>query len=336
MALFVFELQIGLVILLDAILGDPRWLPHPVRLIGFFCSVFESIFRKVVPSEFVAGLFTVVFVLLLSIGLSAAVLLKVDQISHLAACMVAVFLLYTSIAAKDLFVHSRAVYQVLCSSESLDPARHAVAQIVGRDTQALDKKAVVRACVETIAENMVDGVTAPLFYAVIVSLCASLFEGNPLFYAVCGAIGYKAVNTMDSMFGYKNKTYLWFGRIAALLDDLVNFIPARLTGLILIPTAYCLGLDWQGSFLILKRDRLSHASPNAAHSEAAVAGALGVQLGGNSFYFGKEIVKPTIGTANREIVGEDILVANKLMFLGSFFFILILLLFRFCVLQLFT
>lgn len=254
--------------------------------------------------------------------------------SFLAQC-IAVFLLYTSVAMRDLIVHSKMVYRQLQNNDSasLDPARKAVAQIVGRDTAVLDRRGIIRATVETVAENMVDGVTAPLFYAVLFSFFAPLTGISPIFLAVLGAFGYKAVNTMDSMFGYKNEQYLFFGRSAALTDDFVNFIPARLSGLILIPAAALCGYDWGNAWKVFTRDRLAHASPNAAHPEAAVAGALKIELGGVSQYFGKKIIKPVIGDDEREVEGGDILRTNRLMLLASFLFLLMILFVRLLFLQ---
>lgn len=325
---FLFELQLGAALLLDLLFGDPRWFPHPVRIIGWFCTSCETAFRKIMQSEMVAGVLTVLSVLVLSVGGTASLLLTVAFFSLTAAKLLGVFLLYTSIAARDLAGHSRAVYNSLQSDESLESARRAVAQIVGRDTETLERKGIVRACVETVAENMVDGVTAPLFYAICFTLLAPSTGIDPLFLAVLGATFYKAVNTMDSMFGYKNDRYLAFGKMAAKLDDLVNFLPARLSGLILIPAAFFLGLDSRGAWLIFKRDRLSHASPNAGHPEAAFAGALGIQLGGKSCYFGKELVKPVIGDHGREIEDQDILRSNRLMLFGSLLFLMLMLVLR--------
>ena len=321
---------------LDLLLGDPRWLPHPVRLMGFFCNRIEAMTRKRISSEYLAGFVTVLLVLTLTLGSTAAILAAIYFCSPLMAIIVSVILLYTTIAMRDLAVHSRAVYNVLQDSESLESARLAVGRIVGRDTEALDRKAIIRACVETVAENMVDGVTAPLFYGVVCSLLAPLTGINPLFPALLGSMGYKAVNTMDSMFGYKNDTYVLFGRVAARLDDFVNFLPARLTGLLIVPVSFVLGFDWRNAIIVFKKDRLSHASPNAGHPEAAVAGALGVQLCGTSIYFGKEIVKPVIGKAIREIKDNDIILTNRLMLSVSFFFVFVLLLSRLAILQFFS
>lgn len=337
--MFVFDLQIGAAVVLDLLLGDPRCLPHPVRLIGIFCVWSEKVFRRLISSECIAGLFAVCTVIFLTLALTAVLLLSVNYYSASLGQIVAVFLLYTSLAARGLVTHSRQVYNALFNTHSLDGARTAVGQIVGRDTAELDRPGIIRACVETVAENMVDGVTAPLFYGILFSLFALFtpFAGiSPLFLAVFGAMGYKAVNTMDSMFGYKNERYLFFGRTAARLDDLVNWIPARISGLMLVPAAFVLGLDRKNAFTIFKRDRLAHASPNAAHPEAAVAGALGIELGGTSIYFGKEIIKPVIGDNHRMAEDRDILRTNDLMLLGSFLFLLAMLAFRFFILQLFS
>jgi len=327
--MFVFELQLLAAILLDLLLGDPRWLPHPVRLIGFFCVRSENVFRKVFSSELLAGFASFLTVLLLSLILPAVLLLSVNYYSVFLAQLLAVILLYTALASRSLVNHSHAVYLALISHESSDKARAAVAKIVGRDTAKLDSQGIIRACVETVAENMVDGVTAPIFYAVICSGFAPLTGLDPLFLAVLGAMGYKAVNTMDSMFGYKNVQYRYFGRIAAGVDDVANWIPARISGLMLVPAAFLLGLNWKNSFIIFKRDRLAHASPNAGHPEAAVAGALGIELGGTSIYFGKEIIKPVMGDSQRPAEDLDILRSNHLMLLGSFLFLIVMLLIRF-------
>ncbi len=324
----IFELQIWAAVLFDLLCGDPRWFPHPVRLIGLFCTRCEAVFRHLVNSKLLAGGMTVVAVLTLTLSVAASLLAFASLFSPYLAQGLAIFILYTSVAASDLVRHSTKVYSALQADDTLESARMAVSRIVGRDTAALDKSGIIRACVETVAENMVDGVTAPLFFAILVSLLAPVTGMNPILLAALGAIGYKAVNTMDSMIGYKNDRYLLFGRYAALLDDLVNFIPARISGLILVPAALFLGLDWKGSYRVLLCHRLNHASPNAGHPEAAVAGALGVQLGGISNYFGKAVEKPFIGDSGRAIEARDILQTNRLMLLGSFLFLLLMLLVR--------
>lgn len=332
--MFLFELQISIAVILDLLFGDPHYLPHPVRIIGYFCDYSEKVFRKLTASDAMAGMLSFATVLCITICGTTLILACINLYSSMIAQIVAILLLYTTVAARDLVVHSRKVYTALQNLKNLDAARNAVAQIVGRDTEKLDKKGIIRACIETVAENMVDGVTAPLFYAVFFSFFAIYSGGNPLFSAAIGAMGYKAVNTMDSMFGYKNEKYLHFGKVAAKFDDFVNFIPARISTLMIIPAAFVLGLNWKNAFMICKRDRLAHASPNAAHAEAAFAGALNVELGGVSVYHGKEIKKPSIGDNNCPVKETDILLANRLMLLGSLFFLIMLLTIRIFVIQL--
>lgn len=326
----VFEFQLFAALVLDLLLGDPFWFPHPVRIIGWFCVRVETISRKLFVSQHLAGMVTVAVVLAATLGLVSLLLVMAARLSPLVRDGFAVFLLYTTIAARDLIRHSRAVFTALQKNDpsGLQAGRQAVAMIVGRDTAGLDRVGVIRACVETVAENMVDGVAAPLFYGVLGASCASVLHMSPVVLAACSAMGYKAINTMDSMFGYKNERYLEFGWTAARLDDVVNFIPARLSGLLLVPAAFFLGLDWKNGFRIFCRDRLQHASPNSGHTEAAVAGALGVRLGGTSIYFGRPVVKPTMGDATRELVDSDIPVANRLMLTGSALVVLLLLLVR--------
>lgn len=295
------EYQILIAIVLDQLLGDPRWLPHPVRLIGAACAGCERFTRAVLPS-FAAGISSVILVLGLTGATAWAVLAGTTLIHPWLGTAVSIFLLYTTIAARDLVSHSRQVYAALAAGD-LAEARRRVGMIVGRDTANLNNEGVTRAAVESVAESMVDGVTAPLFFAVL---------GGPM-----AALLYKAVNTMDSMFGYKNERYLKFGWAAARLDDLANFIPARMTSLMIPAAAFLLRLDSKGALFILLRDRRRHASPNSGHTEAAVAGALGVQLGGANLYFGKVVSKPTIGDAARPVEPQDILRANRLMLLSS-------------------
>jgi adenosylcobinamide-phosphate synthase len=270
---------------------------------------------------------TVLGVLITTLALVAVPLLLAGRISPLLADGLAIFLLYTSVAARDLIRHSKAVFTALQldGEAGLQAGRQAVAMIVGRDTAALDRAGVIRATVETVAENMVDGVTAPLFFAIMGGCLAPLVGITPIELAALAAVGYKAVNTMDSMFGYKNERYLAFGWAAARLDDVCNFIPARLSGLLLAAASFPLGLDWKNAFRVFFRDRLCHASPNSGHSEAAAAGALGVQLGGVSIYFGSPVAKPTMGDKTRELTAADILLTNRLMLAGSALVLLFLL-----------
>jgi len=319
-----YTLQVLTAIAGDFVFGDPRFLPHPVRLIGRLCTFTEEQTRSAIAGPAMAGALTVVAVLLAT-GLTLALALwACAVVSPLVADIVAVFLFYTSVAAHDLASHSRAVYRRLVADD-LDGARQAVAMIVGRDTTQLDRQGVCRAAVETVAENAVDGVTAPLFWGIGASLLAVPGSASPIVLTAIGALLYKAVNTMDSMFGYKNEKYLQFGRTAARLDDLANFLPARLTPVFLVLAAAIQRLDWRAALRICRRDRLRHASPNSGHPEATVAGALGVRLGGPSVYFGTIVDKPWLGDDRRAIDAEDILRTNRLMYLGALLFAIFLL-----------
>jgi adenosylcobinamide-phosphate synthase len=317
-------LYILLAIGLDLVIGDPPWLPHPVRAIGRLCAGSEKVTRALFTNLFFAGLVTVL-VVLSATGLIVFLLLQAaSSLSPMVGTGIAVFLLSTTIATRDLLRHSTAVYRQLQPPVSLARARQAIARIVGRDTGDLTEPGITRACVETVAENMVDGVTAPLFFAMITSFAAPLVELPPLHCSVIGAFLYKAVNTMDSMIGYKNEKYLLFGRVAAKLDDAANFLPARLSGLCMIIAAFFLKLDYREAARIFLRDRLRHASPNSGHTEAATAGALGLRLAGPSSYFGRIVDKPFIGDGLRDPVPGDIAKVNNLMLAGSFIFIVLL------------
>lgn len=206
---------------------------------------------------------------------------------------------YQMLATKSLKSESMKVYEPLVKHD-IEKARYAVSMIVGRDTQSLTEEGVTKAAVETIAENTADGIIAPMFYMAI--------GGAPLMFL------YKGINTMDSMLGYKNDRYLNFGRYAAKLDDVVNFLPARISGWLMIAASYLCGLNGKKAYKIYVRDRFNHASPNSAQTEAVMAGALGVLLAGNAYYFGKLYEKPFIGDADRDIVPEDIKRANMLLY----------------------
>ena len=295
-------LHILLALVLDQIVGDPRWFPHPVRGIGWLQLQCERVTRSCCDAR-MAGVLTVVLSLAFTVIVTTALLLVSILIHPFMYHIVAVFILYTCFAARDLAHHGRLVHQALVQDD-LDLARTRVGWIVGRDTVALDLSGVVRAGVESVAESLVDGVTAPLFYA---------FLGGPI-----GAMLYKAINTGDSMFGYKNDQYLEFGWAAARLDDIANYIPARLTAWLIPVVALLLRLDYKGSLRMVRRDCRNHASPNCGYSEAGVAGALGIQLGGTNSYFGKPVVKPVIGDAVHPVSAEHLLQAIRLMELTTF------------------
>jgi len=314
----IYTFQILAALFLDFLLGDPRWYPHPVKLIGLVCRISENVSRKFIINPFFAGFITVIAVLLITGSIIFFLLTICYGISTVIGDIAAVLLLYTTFAARDLIRHSEDVFHRLNNDPSLEEARKAVARIVGRDTGSLDKPGISKACVETVAENMVDGITAPFFFALLFSLFTPYMDMTAIGCSAVGALLYKAVNTMDSMIGYKNAKYIEFGRMAARLDDFVNFIPSRISGGMLILAAFILKLDYRGALNIFLRDRLSHSSPNAGHTEAAVAGALGIRLGGPAEYFGKVVSKPFIGDDIRRITPENIKTSNKLILIGSF------------------
>ena len=291
---------------LDAVFGDPAWLPHPVVLMGKCISKLEKALRARFPKtqqgELLAG---AVLAFCLPVGtflVTSAVCLLAAKISPWLGLAVQMFWCGQALAAKGLVQESRNVYGELVKPD-LPAARKAVSRIVGRDTENLTAEGVTKAAVETVAENASDGVIAPLLYM--------LLGGAPL------ALTYKAINTMDSMVGYKNETYLYFGRAAAKLDDVANYIPSRLAALLWAAAAALTGSDAKGAWRIWRRDRRNHASPNSAQTESACAGALGVQLAGPAYYFGEYYPKPTIGDALRPIEPQDILRADRMMYAAS-------------------
>ena len=291
---------------LDAIFGDPAWLPHPVVLMGKAITALEKRLRTQFPKtpqgELCGG---AVLAAVLPVGtfLITALVCRLAAALHpLAGLAVQMFWCAQALAARGLVQESCNVYKEL-QKQDLPAARKAVARIVGRDTQNLTAEGVTKAAVETVAENASDGVIAPLLYM--------LLGGAPL------ALTYKAVNTMDSMVGYKNETYLYFGRAAAKLDDVANYIPSRLAALLWAAAAALTGNDAKGAWRIWRRDRRNHASPNSAQTESACAGALGVQLAGPAYYFGEYYPKPTIGDALRPIEPQDILRAARMMYAAS-------------------
>lgn len=298
--------------LLDFIVGDPQGLWHPVCGIGTMISRIETFLRKWVPNQpnalLFAGVALAVTVPSVTVVITALILLLAEGIHPLVGFGVMCLLDGWILAARSLKTESMKVYRELKKGD-LAGARYAVSMIVGRDTEHLTMEGVTKAAVETVAENASDGVVAPLCF---------LFLFGPV-----GGFFYKAVNTMDSMVGYKNETYLYFGRAAAKFDDLVNWIPARLTGLFFALAACLLpGMRGAEAFRIWRRDRRNHKSPNSAQSESACAGALGVQLAGDAWYFGSLVKKPTIGDATRPVEPEDIPRANRLMYLASFLVLL--------------
>lgn len=289
--------------LLDLLVGDPHWMPHPIRLIGGLiakCSKWNRAELKK-GEQFWRGVAMTILVVCLTAVVAAAILVVGYWLHPFAGCIIEGIMTYQILATKCLKVESMKVYEAL-KKDDLEGARYAVSMIVGRDTQVLDATGVAKAAVETVAENTSDGVIAPLIYLAI---------GGP----ILGFL-YKAINTMDSMVGYKNDKYMYFGRCAAKLDDVVNYIPARISALFMIAVSFLPGkaYDGKGAWRIWRRDRRKHASPNSAQTEAVCAGSLGVQLAGDASYFGKIVKKPTIGDALRPVEYEDIKRANGLLY----------------------
>ena len=291
---------------LDLLLGDPGWIPHPVVWMGRAISGLEERLRRIFPKtargEWAAGALLAILLPAGTLALTFSVLWLAGQIHPGLRFFLEVFWGWQALAVRGLGKESSRVYRALREG-TLEQAQQAVARIVGRDTQSLTAEGVTKAAVETVAENASDGVIAPLFYMLI--------GGAPL------ALTYKAINTMDSMLGYKNEKYLYFGRCAAKLDDVANWQPSRLAGLLWVAAAALTGGSAAGAWKIWRRDRRNHASPNSAQTESACAGALGVQLAGPAYYFGEYYNKPTIGDPLRPIEPQDIVRANRMMYAES-------------------
>ena len=284
---------------LDLLLGDPRWFPHPVVWIGQLITALEGVLRRTVPNERAGGVCLLVATVGTTYGLSLAILKLAYAVHPYAGFAAAVLLAWTSLAARSLHRESRLVANALARGD-INEARRYLSYIVGRDTEALEAPEIWRATVETVAENSSDGVIAPLFF---------LMLGGPAL-----ALAYKAVNTLDSMVGYKNDRYLRFGWASARCDDLVNWLPARLTGLLMVLAAPLIGLSAGGAWRIMRRDGGNHSSPNSGVPEAAAAGALGVRLGGTNVYFGQPVAKPTIGEPLRPLSLEAYRGVVRLMY----------------------
>ena len=293
---------------LDALFGDPAWLPHPVVYMGKAISRLEKFLRPRLPKtpqgELLGGAIVAFCLPVGTFLLTGLVCWGAARLHPLLGLAVQMFWCGQALAARGLVQESTNVYKEL-KKPDLPGARKAVSRIVGRDTAELTAEGVTKAAVETVAENASDGVIAPLLYMLI--------GGAPL------ALTYKAINTMDSMLGYKNEKYLYFGRMPAKLDDVANYIPSRLAGLLWVAAAAFTHNDAKGAWKIWRRDRRRHASPNSAQTESACAGALGVQLAGPAYYFGQYYPKLTIGDALRPIEPEDILRANRMMYVASSF-----------------
>ena len=316
----IFFIKIWIAYVLDLIFGDPQNVVHPVQVIGKTISAGEKVLLRK-KYKFLAGavlnIFTVSITYTLMYLISKSVKISVFFM------IIEIYLMYTIFSINSLAREGNRVYRILKEGD-IERARKDLSYLVSRDTETMDEKMIIRSTMETISENTVDGIVAPMFYMFL--------GGMPL------AMAYKAINTLDSMVGYKNEKYMDFGKFSAKVDDVANFIPARITGILIVLASMILGYDYKNSLKIFIRDRKNHSSPNSAHSEASVAGALGVQFGGKVSYFGKEIDKPTIGDKTKEFELEDIrknirimyvtsflsLVIFSLIFTGAYFFIKIL------------
>ena len=297
---------------LDLLIGDPHFIPHPVRLIGSLISFldkrlncdagYNSSEKKLNLTKYKRGILLAFTVIFATFAISVIIIVAAYSINLYAGVIAEAVMTWQILATKCLRVESMRVYDAL-RTDGVDAGRRAVSMIVGRDTSVLDAAGVTRAAVETIAENTSDGVTAPLLYMML--------GGAPLGFL------YKAVNTMDSMLGYKNEKYLYFGKIPAKMDDVFNFIPARVTAMFMVCASFLAGLDGKNAWRIYLRDRRKHASPNAAQTESVCAGALRIRLAGDAVYFGKVYKKEFIGDDLRPIDPEDIIKAGRLMYVTA-------------------
>ena len=302
-----YSIPIIAAFILDMIIGDPQGMPHPVRYIGKLITRLSGDLRKKPGNERRKGVVLMIITVMTTFIIALAVTIAAYSLSTAAGIIVETVLCYFCIAAKDLCYESMKVYKDLEATDT-ENARYHLSWIVGRDTDILDENGIARAAVETVAENTSDGVTAPLFYMMI--------GGAPAAYT------YKAINTLDSMVGYKNDEFIDFGRASSLTDDVVNYIPSRITALYMCAAAYILGMDGKAAYRVWKRDRRKHESPNSAQGEAAAAGALGIVLGGGAYYKGVFHERPLIGDSTREIEKEDIKRVNRLMYTASILFML--------------
>ena len=288
---------------LDLIFGDPHWMPHPICFIGNLISKGEKLIRKCLPKtsrgELVGGVILVCIVMIISIGIPVVILWLAGKVHLVLQIAIEAFMCYQILSTRSLKTESMKVYDRLVQ-EDLSGARRAVSMIVGRDVESLSMEQITKATVETVAENTSDGIVAPMIFMAI--------GGAPLGFL------YKSINTMDSMIGYKNDKYKNFGTFAARLDDVANYLPARISAMIMIVAAYLLGFDYKNAYKIFRRDRFNHASPNSAQTESVCAGALQIQLAGDAYYFGELYKKKSIGDPIRNVAYDDIAKANRLLY----------------------
>ena len=297
-------IKIWIAYILDLVFGDPQNIIHPVQIIGKIISLGEKILLKEKSGsryKFFAGIILNIFVVSITYGLTCLIY-KSSKISGVFT-LIEIYLMYTVFSVNSLAREGNRVYNIL-KEGNIEKARKDLSYLVSRDTETMDEKMIIRSTMETISENTVDGIVAPMFYMFL--------GGLPL------AMTYKAINTFDSMVGYKNERYMDFGKFSAKIDDVANFIPARITGVLIVAASMILRYNYKNSLKMFIRDRKNHSSPNSAHAEAGVAGALGVQFGGRVSYFGKEVDKPVIGDKIKDFELEDIKKNIKIMYITSF------------------
>ena len=299
-------IKIWIAYVLDLIFGDPQNIIHPVQIIGKMINIGEkSLLEKKYKSDrkykFFAGMILNITVISLTYGITY--LIRRTSENSIIFTVAEIYLMYTVFSINSLAREGNRVYNIL-KEGNIEKARKDLSYLVSRDTGTMDEKMIIRSTMETISENTVDGIVAPMLYMFL--------GGLPL------SMTYKAINTFDSMVGYKNEKYMDFGKFSAKLDDVANFIPARVTGILIVISAMILGYDYKNSLKIFIRDRKNHSSPNSGHAEAGVAGALGVQFGGKVSYFGKEVDKPVIGDKIKDFELEDIKKNIKIMYAASF------------------
>ena len=302
----ILVIKIWIAYVLDLIFGDPQNIIHPVQVIGKMISSGEKyLLGKRHESDrkykFFAGM--ILNITVISVTYAVTYLIYKSSENSIIFTVAEIYLMYTIFSINSLAREGNRVYNIL-KEGNIERARKDLSYLVSRDTGTMDEKMIIRSTMETISENTVDGIVAPMLYMFL--------GGLPL------SMTYKAINTFDSMVGYKNEIYMDFGKFSAKLDDVANFIPARITGILIVIASMILGYDYKNSLKIFIRDRKNHSSPNSGHAEAGVAGALGVQFGGRVSYFGKEVDKPVIGDKAKDFELEDIKKNIKIMYAASF------------------
>ena len=304
-------------VILDILIGDPENFPHPIIYIGKVISKYEKWVRKSKVDLKLGGFLLLFLTIITVIGVITLILFLLSKVSVILATVASVYLLYTSLASKCLDVEAKKVYYSLLNYD-IETSRLKLSYLVGRDTTQLTREEVIKGAVETVSENTIDGILAPLIF-----IAVGIYFGYPVQFVFF----YKITNTLDSMVGYQNEKYKKLGFASAKLDDLVNYIPARIGSVCMLLAGLFLKMDFKNGIKILKRDKRNHKSPNCAYPEAAVAGLLNIRLGGTHTYFGEEVYKPTIGDANREVNPTDIIDTTRIIYVSEMILLAILIIF---------